>query len=292
MSKLFQFNGKLPQAGDDITIYETMQTKEQRESNLKARNESLSKIFGIAKGKTLDLGDKLQITEKTKNVSLYAASDSFWYQDDKLFASENKKQGLKLPEPKLAEDIAKRFLKSNGLLLSAAEFHSTSYTTVAVNKEGSSKVDEYNTELHVNFRYTLDKLPVFGPGAKTRVSLVDENTQSGVYHFWRDPKPAKRRMKLLSPELALELFYKNFRFAQLNPDTAKATIDDMQLGYYAMSPTDVQNYLVPVYRVTGTISTETFPRYDFTHYIVAVKYTDDDVKAMGVSIKGVKSMVF
>jgi hypothetical protein len=292
MSKLFQFNGKLPQPGDDITIYATVQTKEQRESSLKARTESLSKLFGITNGKTIDLGDKLQFGEKTKTVSLYAASDSFWYQDDNLFASENKKQSLKLPDAKQGTDIAKRFLKSNGLLLPGADVYSTSYTTVAVNKEGSSKIDEYNTELHVNFRYTLDKLPVFGPGAKTRISLVDENTQSGVYHFWRDPKPVKKKMKLVNPEQALDMFYKDFRFAQLNPATAKVTIDDMQLGYYAMTPTDVQNYLLPVYRVTGVVSTEDFPRYEFTHYIMAVTITDNEVKEMNTSAMSAKSMVF
>ena len=45
-------------------------------------------------------------------------------------------------------------------------------------------------------------------------------------------------------------------------------------------------------RVGVTINTKALPKYDFNHYIVAVKYEEQDVKAMEVSIKGVKAMVF
>jgi hypothetical protein len=88
------------------------------------------------------------------------------------------------------------------------------------------------------------------------------------------------------------MYGKNFRFAQLKNTSDKVAINQMDLGYFAMSPADTQNYLIPVYRITGVVSTEALPEYAFTHYIVAVKYTAADVKSMGHNIGNVKSLVF
>jgi hypothetical protein len=289
-NSIFQINANLPSAGKDITIYSTQQTREMRDKSIDYRAANLRNIFGL-EGAMKDLGDKLSITDKNRSINLYSASDSFWFQDDDFFASE-KRPAEKLPDEKTAIELATRFFKSNELLLPSAAVHSVSYTTVAVNGPDSDKVDEYNTEVHVNFRHSLEELPIFGPGAKSRISLAGSQTTSGVYQFWRNPQPLKERRELLNPELSLEVFLRNFRFAQLKTDAAKATVDNMTLGYFALSPTAVQNYLLPVYRVTGTISTEALPEYNFDHYIVAVKYTEADVRSMGVSIAGVNAMVF
>ena len=289
--KLFKLEALLPPIIEEVTIYSTNKTKDEREKNIDLRFKKLSKIFGVG-GKSTDLGDKMHRSEKNKSLSIYQASDSFWYQDDDLFATENKKFSKTLPDKKTAKEAALQFLKTNDLLLPEAEVNTVTYTAVAVNKADTTIIDEYNTEIHINLRYSLDKLPVFGPGAKTRISFVDEKTNSGVYHFWRAPMPLKEKRKIITPELAIEIFSKNFRFAQLKEDASKVIIKEMQLGYYAMSPADVQNFLVPVYRVTGVVNTEAHPTYNFTHYIVAVKYTEDDVKAMGLYIGNVKALVF
>jgi regulatory protein YycI of two-component signal transduction system YycFG len=291
-NNLFEFTGKLHSVKDEITIYSTRQSKEQRGGKIKSNAKNLSKIFGI-RGRLTDRGNKSVITQKAKQIILYAASDSFWYQDGDLFATEKKPGSASLPSEKAAKETAIKFLDKNKLLLPGAKIYSTTYTTIAVNKSDSKKFEEYNTEVHVNIRYELDGLPIFGPGAKTRLSFVNSNKTSGVYHFWRNAEPIESKRKLLSPELALELFYKNFRFANLKKnESARGIIKSIELGYYAFPPTDVQNYLLPVYRIRGTIRTKEFPKYDFDHYVVAVKYSDNDVKSMGLSINGVKAMVF
>jgi hypothetical protein len=289
--KLFKIEATLPGNPEPLIIYSAQKQQEEREKNIQLLERKLSQVFGI-NGDIADLGDKLTKTERNKSLSLYSASDSFWYQDNDLFASEDKKFSEALPDNRTAEEAALKFLRSNELLLPNADLHSVSYTSVAVSNMDSTTTDEYNTEVHVNLRYTLDNLPVFGPGAKTRVSFVDTNSNSGVYHFWREVKAIKKKRKALAPELALEIFSKNFRFSDLNDETAKVIIKDMQLGYYAMPPTDLQNFLIPVYKVTGTVITEVFPEYNFNHYIVAVKYSEADVKGMGVNIGRVKTLVF
>lgn len=290
-TKLFTVNAKLPDPQSVITIYSTQKEAEQRNKELDGRQAGLGRLFSI-KGDKTDLGDKLRLNDKNKSLFLYYASDSFLYQDENLFAREERSFSEKLPKDARAKELALDFLKRNELLLSNAAVSSVTHTTVGVTPAGSKKTEEYNTEVHVNFNYTLDKLPVFGPGAKTRVSMVDENNNSGIYHFWREVKALPRQRPLIKPDLALEMYGRNFRFAQLKNSSDKVNINQVDLGYFAMSPADTQDYLIPVYRITGVVSTEALPEYAFTHYIVAVKYNEADVKSMGHHIGSVKSLVF
>lgn len=291
MNKLFEFTGQLPKAGERITIYSARMTADQREQSLKSRMEVTRKIFGM-KGKTEDLGDRIIVKDRSKSITLYVASDSFWYRDDTLHLSEKIRRGLKLPEERSSKEIALSFLKNNKLIPDDTVIYSITHTTVAIRNEGDERVKEFDTEVHVNFRYRMGGLPVFGPGAKTRVSLADAEVMSGVYQFLRKAKPVKDVRPTVTPELALELFTKNFRFAQLREDTAKVRITGMTLGYFAMPPMKVQNYLFPVYQMIGTVSTKELPAYDFKYHVVAIKYRDVDIKAMGLSIDGVRAMVF
>lgn len=291
MTSLFDVKAALPSATPSITMFATRRTGDDREQRLAARARDLSKVFRVT-GKATDMGDTVTIASKRRTLTLYPASDSFWYHDEQLFANEDRKHSKTLPDAKAARELATRFLAENWLLPSFAYVHSTSFTSVAIRKDGARKAEEFRTEIHVNFRYKLDGLPVFGPGAKSRVSFVDAKTRSGVFQFWRSPQQLEEPRPLMSPSLAIELFSRNFRFAKLKRDTAKGTISGVELGYFAMSPTAVQNYLIPVYQVVGTIRTDALPRYDFKHYVVAVKYSDADVKAMGINIGNVKSVVF
>jgi hypothetical protein len=300
MKKIFEFTGKLPQTDSIVTFYNTSRSIEEKGKTADLRMQKLSKIFGI-NSKMVDLGDTYQLQEKSKMLTIYPASDSFWFQDDEFFACEDKKQSKNVPDSKAANDIAIEFLKKNDLLLPNASKPTVSYTTVVIDKDGGKTIEEYNTEIHLNFRYTIDKLPVFGPGAKTRVSLIDNKTISGVYHFWREPvnvaekivaeKSIESKRKLLTPENALDLFSENMRFAQLKEGAAKVVIKNMELGYFAMSPTEEQTYLIPVYRYQGIVSTEVFENHEFDLHSVAINYTENDLKSMGISIcsRGVSS---
>lgn len=290
-TKIFDVKARMPKADQKITIYATLREEEERMKFREDLSRRMRKIFGIT-GKMKELGDRIVYQNQSRSLQLYEASDSFWFQDEDLTASEDRKLSKRLPDEKKSRELATAFLKQNELLLPGAYIHSQSFTTVVVDKGKGSEPEEYNTEVHVNLRYTCNDLPVFGPGAKTRVSMVDSKTTSAVYHFWREPRPVQDARELISPELALEVFSKNFRFAKLKEDSAKVSIKSMELGYYAMSPTDMQRFLLPVYKLKGTVSTRDFPRYDYQHYIVAVKYTGDDIRAMGFNIKDAKALVF
>ncbi len=290
-TKIFKLEAKLPKVGKQINIFTSATDSETRERKTAESLKSLSKIFGIS-GQAANDGEKMILAERSKSVSIYQASNSFWYQDDDFFAREDKKFSQKLPDAKNAQEKALKFLRENGLLLNNAAFHSVTHTTIVATKPDEKRGDEYNTEVHVNFRYSLDGLPVFGPGAKTRVSFVSDKINSGVYHFWREVTQEKKTRDLIDPELALEIHAKNFRFASLKEGAAKVTIKKVELGYFAVSPTELQRALIPVYKISGIISTEALPEYAFNHHVVAIKYTENDVKTMGFNIGNVKSLVF
>jgi len=290
-TNIFKIETRLPETEKQISIFTTATDTETRERKTSESLKSLIKLFGLTDRTSTD-GEKMIATAKSKSVAVYQASDSFWYQDDDYFAREERKFSQELPDNNSAQDLALKFLKENGLMLDAAAIHSVSYTTVIAAKPDEKTGDEYNTEVHVNFRYSLDGLPVFGPGAKTRVSFVTDSINSGVYHFWREVTPQSKKRNLIDPKLALEIHAKNFRFSSLKEGAAKVIINKMELGYFAMSPTELQPALIPVYKISGVVSTESLPEYVFDHHVVAIKYSEADVKTMGFNIGNVKSLVF
>lgn len=292
MKKIFEFKGKLPEGKQSVSIYRTSRPWETQEKLLEKRMRTLPKIFGI-KPKSEDHGEIIRLREKSRILDIYPASDSFIYFDEELFGNEDIKFSKTLPDERTAKESAISYLKNNSLLNDNASFSSITYSTVAINKGTKpGRAVEYKTEIHANFNYSIEKLPVFGPGAKSRVSFVNKETFSNLYHFWRETEDIKEKRNLMDPEFSLELFSKNFRFAKLKEDAAKVVIKKMELGYFAMSPSTLQNYLLPVYRFQGTISTREFPKYDFELHQVAMKYSEEDVKKMGVRINDVKSIIF
>ncbi len=311
-SRLFNFTGTLPKTtNENATVFQASDSSESREKSLPTTIDLLSQTFDI-KSPISHLGDIYRLQENSKILTIYPFSDSFWFYDDNLFANEDFKQSKNIPNPRSAVIIANDFLAEKNLLLPNSQLVSHSYSTVRSQKidnkviqsgclwplkknprkERIERIDEYNTEIHLNYLYTLDDLPVFGPGAKTRVSLVDSQTVSGVYHFWRNPLRTSEKRKLLSPEFALEVFCKNPRFADLKEDSARVLITEMDYGYYALPPRVAQKYLLPVYIFRGSVSTETIPNYEFNLHMVSVKYTDAEVKEFGVDIKEARSVVF
>ncbi|HLW33921.1 MAG TPA: hypothetical protein VKX40_16795 [Aequorivita sp.] len=307
-SRLFDFRGTLPAPENTFaSVYKTSNTIEPSHKSVSGTIENLSRIFGIT-GPTSNLGDTLQVRERSKVLTVYPFSDSFWYYDADLFANENILNSQNLPDPKSARVLANEFLGRNKLLQPNAQLMFHSYSTVTSKniyerpnirdktsrliKTQRERVKEYNTEIHLHYQFQLDNLPVYGPGAKTRLSFADPQTISGLYHFWRNPIQTKEKRRLLNPELALELFSRNPRFAQLEESSAQVIISEMEYGYYALPPREIQNYLLPVYIFHGTVTTKKLPSYEFTLYMVSVRYTDNEIKEMGVDIGMTKTIVF
>ena len=259
----------------------------------------LNNTFNIDGKEQLEAKDRLVLRNDRYHLHVYKASDSFLYFDRRLVSPTDPNLVKDLLSGEEARVYADAKLKSLGLTGEHVQFIGIGYTGVSVdnstkdNPQSPSK--EYKTEVKVHYRFKLNGLPVFGPGAKIVVSFVGKELSQLIY-FWRKTKlvqnghftssKVNQHRPLLTQEEALGYFAHDNKFTKLKKGNATVRFHNLQLGYYASSPQDVQRFLYPVYQLSGTIETwktnengfnglkeqvsgDVF-RYDFTKYMLAV----------------------
>ncbi|MBT8269928.1 MAG: hypothetical protein KJN59_11965, partial [Bacteroidia bacterium] len=69
-------------------------------------------------------------------------------------------------------------------------------------------------------------------------------------------------------------------------------INSIQLGYYSEDPAEFQKYLLPVYKIEGSVSTSNLHKYDFALFVLATKITNEQAKQLGVISEPLISKVF
>ena len=284
------FNTKL----DPQPFRDTKQYWQQRLEELQGAFQVTGEV------EQLDVADRLVARNERQHLHVYKASHSFIYFDRALVSSTDPADAEKLLSVPAAAKRAKVQLGDLKLLDEYSHFRGIGYTGVTVDQAEPPYPDapaaaEYRTEIKVHYGFKVGGLPVFGPGAKIVVSYVGEELSQLTY-FWRTPRlvnddhfassKVARGRPLISPREALEHFCHDNRFTKLKKGHAKVRFHDLQLGYYAASPQEVQRFLYPVYQVKGTVETwqtskngfngtqehvssEVF-RYDFTLYMLAV----------------------
>lgn len=284
--ELFIYPKKIPKHIKQVPMYVTTKyrTYSRRETEavraLDARIKRYSRLFKI-KSKPQDVGDLLVFREKDYTLEVYKTSDSVWWTHNELAYRGKMPRGKKLPDKKAVVKIARRHLAKFGLTNKYTKISSVDYTEVAIAATARSKPRLVKTEAHAIFNFFLGGLPVMGPGAKIKVSLVEDGKLSSLLYFWRDPVKRKA-MKLVHPKEGLGKLINDPRFMRLSSDSAVVQLRKMRFGYYALTPTEFQRYLIPVYETKGTVKTSDFERYDFTHYIAAVALTQDEIKRAGI----------
>jgi hypothetical protein len=241
-----------------------------------------SAAFGI-RGKTRDAGSRLVMRDGRGTLEIFRASDSFrWARQTR----ETQEVGGKvsLPDERQATGLAQAYLRDRGLADDRAAITSVSYTELCRAERGEGDAAPMQIALHVNFSFTLDGLPVMGPGAKAQVTFDGSSRVREAYKFWREPIEAGHR-RIVEPEAAIELLRGDDAFADLREGEARVTFHRIRLGYYALPPREVQGYLIPVYAFDGTVTTRQFERYDFTKHVVAVRVEPEEAKRIG-AIRG------
>jgi|LGOV01.1.fsa_nt_gb hypothetical protein len=284
---IFNYPKEIPEYIKELPIYRTAKyrTYSRREDvaqrEIDTRIKLYTKLFNI-KAEPKDLGEIVVFRDKDYKLEIFRASDSLRWIHNELADRTKIPKGAKLPEEKEAFDIAVKYLRKFKLYNKYAKIKSLTHTEFArstlVQKEKPKLV---KIEAHVFFSFSLDGIPVMGPGAKIKVSLVENDKMSGLLYFWREPIKEKA-MQLIHPVDALKKLTNDPSFMRLSPDTAVVNLHRIQFGYYALTPTAFQRYLIPVYAITGTVKTEYLDRYDFTNYVVAVDLTPDEIKKAGI----------
>jgi len=283
---LFVYPKKIPKHIKKIAMYRTYKhrTFSRREKSAVKQFESRIKQFsGLFKARSepIDSGDLMLFREKDYTLEIYRASDSLWWTHNELAYREKAPRGAKLPDEKQAYKIAEEYLRKYDLVNEYSKFSSVDYTEAAYSSSPKENPISAKTEAHVNYKFSLDRIPVLGPGAKIQVSLVENSTMSELLYFWREPIKEKSN-EIIHPEEALKKITNDPRFMRLSSKTAVVNLHKMQLGYFALTPSDFQRYLIPVYAVDGTAKTKDFERYDFTLYVVAAPLTPTSIKEAGI----------
>jgi hypothetical protein len=134
--------------------------------------------------------------------------------------------------------------------------------------------------MRVNYTFSLEGMPVWGPGAKIGVTIGAENRIIEVFKFWREPVE-DRVFPLLNPEAAARLLMKDAAFAQLKEGEASVKYHHFQLGYYALPCMECQAFLGPVYRFSGAASAPARIETPFFRHVIAVSLSMEEMKNVG-----------
>lgn len=289
MSKnLFNYPEQIPVYLKEVPMYRATKYKtySRREADvqkdLDLRAERYTKFLSI-KATPEDLGEVIVYQYNDQELEIFRPSDSLRFTHKGLSSQAATPKAVKLPDEKKAFDVAANYLDKYELTNENATIKALAYTEFVSHamKKGDVAPQVIKTEAHVIYSFSLDGIPVMGPGAKIKISMVENEKMSGLLYFWRNTTKEKA-MKITHPIEALRKLTNSPNFMKLSPETASVDLHSIQFGYYAMPPGEFQRFLIPVYAVKGTVKTEFFDRDDFTRYVVAVDLSPEEIKKLGV----------
>lgn len=278
MPELFRLP-QLPKYRGEIPLYRTPRPK----VDLKMA-PAFSRAFGID-GTAVDAGSRIVVKSKSGILEIFEASGSVWWTKASAAKSESMRS-IRFPDDKQAIALADEYLKKTNLSDASAKPVSVTYSEVLYEKDGDTRPKRVVVGQHVNYAFTLDGIPVWGPGAKIQVTFGANNEVVEALKFWRPPSRDRMPVKVLEPGSAVKVFQTHDAFAELKAETASVQIEDVSLGLYALPPREMQGYLIPVYRVRGMVSTKQVEKYEFTKHVVAVEFTPEMIKKAGAVATG------
>jgi|WetSurMetagenome_2_1015567.scaffolds.fasta_scaffold04316_3 hypothetical protein len=248
-----------------------------REPDLK-QMQVLARVFKM-KGDVIDEGDLYSIRTQDAILHQFHASDSIRW-DSGMKRSEHYKEVLKITDLKELQAIADRFLGANKLLDKRASFSHIIFGKAETSGPASDISKNVNTCAYVNYTYSLAGLPLLGPGAKIQVIIGFDGNVVGCYRFWREVKEGGLSKKVLSSPDIQKIFRENPAFAQIK--SGKVVVEMARLGYMTLPPSDVQGALIPVIELRGFVSTPEIKRTGFIRSLVAIDYTEEELKRYNV----------
>lgn len=235
--------------------------------------------FGLYGG--LETTDDLKIvTQGSEMLQVFLATHSLWWMD--LERGEFEPDGpVPLPDEEQAAQAAQTILEERGLLDEHMHMHSVAYDLMTPGEPDQS--EPYRIALNVIFRYSLDGLPISGPGAKASIRFDTEDfAVSEIYRFWREPV-ADHDREIIGPDQAIEHLMADLAFAELKADESQVVIHDIRLGYCALPPREPQGFLIPAYSFKGTVSTPIVEQFDFVKYVPAVDVSVEEFRQLEVA---------
>jgi len=237
-----------------------------------------ARIFNVH-GEIVDLGQSYVIRDEQGDLEIFHASDSLWWTD--VPAMNREPQGpVNLPGEEEAIAIANAFLQSHELFDDSCRVEAITYAEAGRIVTEEIEPELFRVAMRVNYTFSLEGLPVWGPGAKIGVTIGAENRVIEVFKFWREPVE-DRAFPLLNPEAAARLLMKDAAFAQLKEGEASVKYHHFQPGYYALPCMECQAFLGPVYQFSGTVTTPARKETPLLRHVIAVPLSTEEMKKVG-----------
>jgi len=281
MEDLFKDPVNIPVYMKEAMMYSTSNFKDMGK-DFEDRMIKYSELFNM-KGEPKDYGDMLILENKDFKLRVYRQSDSFLLNHKKYRYRSNLPKS-KLPEKEEAFKNAEAYLDKVKLTNNFAKITGYKLSKIMNFKPGEKNPELKETEAHVMYNFSVENIPIIGPGAKIKFSLIEGGKMSGLLYFWRSITPYQK-WPLISPKEALKRFKANPRFKQLSSESASIILDNMYFGYYALTPTEFQRYLIPVYAIIGKVQMKVGSKirsHDFSDCVLAVNISPLKIKSMMV----------
>jgi hypothetical protein len=235
-----------------------------------AHREGFAAMFNMGASLDESLRDhSLELQGRGMTLELYEASGAFWLRRNALGGFELDRPLPEAPSAGEAMERSRDYLREKHLM------NGTSGQLASETEEEQYERDESGegyrlrrrrtVARHVSHTHSLEGLPVFGPGAKIRVSY-EGGEVSELAYFRRKTVPEGRTVPVLNRDQAVARL-KDEVFKELPKESV--TVDEVHLGYYALPPREEQDYLLPAYELKGRVNLDGLT-YDFIRYMQAV----------------------
>jgi hypothetical protein len=176
-----------------------------------------------------------------------------------------------------ARRVADAWITEFGPADSQSMVHSITEHESLVSSRRNGKPNAKIVARDVNYRFEVGGIPLFGPGAKAKVSVHASGDVSSAYCFWRETTTGEA-VPTVPAEVLFERFASSALFADLTERTARVEVAAARFGYLCLPPTEPMSVLVPAVEIRGTIATEANPRYEFVRYVAATDMDGAEAK--------------
>ncbi|RMD82124.1 MAG: hypothetical protein D6815_09975 [Candidatus Dadabacteria bacterium] len=123
----------------------------------------------------------------------------------------------------------------------------------AVSTDGTPVVDAKPIDTVVTYTFSVNGVPVEGPGAKIRAAFDGQGNLTQFYYAWRQVTPGNE-VEVVPPGQALAAWRASPGAAKAVAGPAVGVTDQMDLVYYAPEPEIQPSELLPHYRNRGSLT--------------------------------------
>lgn len=211
-------------------------------------------------------------------VEIYQASHSARLTQATFDVEGTTSGSSEIPSDEAAVKRADTFFEKLGDIHKSQPLRPTLSRIEAITQEhGGPRSSPRTVAVQVNYHFTLDDLPLKGPGAKAQATIGASGAIEQAYLFSRQAERTGAQWTTRPAAAALDALAKSKNFATVIPDKHVEVLQ-IQFGWLCLPPTIEQDTLFPVYEIRGRLIANFDNRRDFIVFVPAARTPPDTVE--------------